>query len=922
MAPIHSIQPTFAGGEFAPSLQSRVDLQKYATGLKKAKNMFVHPHGGASNRPGTKLVCETKDSTKKARIVEFEFSATQAYGIEFGDLYVRFHTDGGTVTQASQAITAVTKANPAVVTYTGSDTYANGDRVKIASVAGMTELNNREFVVAGVNTAANTFQLSGVDSTSYTTYTSGGTVSEIYEVVTPYLEADLFDLQFTQSADVLYITHPDYQQRTLTRLSDSPPSWQLALFAFTDGPFMSANITTTHTLSISAVATGAGRTLTSSVAMFEAEHVGALFQIRHDMAGEAVSASFGATGTSGSINFGGTWRLITHGTWTGTLRVEKSTDGGGSWSLLRLFTASGDFNANTSGTDDGPYLIRLNMSAYTSGTCNADLSTDPYEHRGVVKVTAVAAAYPALTATVEVLTRCGLAATTTWDWSEGSWSDRNGWPQAIVFFQDRLCFAATGEEPQTCWMSETGKYTSFARSQPLVDSDGISVALPSRRLNGIRNLCGLGDIVALTSATDWTIGPAAGGAITPTNIDQRLHGYRGSSGVEPAIVGNQILYVSPMGSGVRNMGYDERVKGFTGDSVTTYANHLFTGYSVIEMAYQQEPDSLVWAVRDDGKLLSLTYVPEQEVIAWTWHETDGLVESICCIPADGFNELWMIVKRGTKRFVERMVQRMESDETRDQFFVDSGLTYDSPKTITGSTAASPVVITSTAHGFSNGDLVDISDIVWVDDSYGEQPDQLNGVRYKVAGVTANTFQLTDEEAGTNVDGSAFLAYSSAGKARKCVSSVSGLWHLNGETVSILANGNVYPQAVVANGSITLDPVASTIHAGLPYESDLQTLAIELRMEDGTVQDRKVQIPSVTLQFLNSRGGYLGPDEDTLDEVIQRTNEPLNAPIALFTGGYDQAIAGGYQTGGSVYFRQSDPLPVTILAVIPKVEPGG
>jgi hypothetical protein len=214
------------GGEWSPSLDPRTDLAKYGTAVATMRNFFPHAHGGASNRPGTDYVGNYKNMSKVARFVRFQFSVVQSYLLVFEDLFIRFVKDGGMITLTDQVITGITKANPAVVTYTGADTYANGDKVIISGVVGMLEVNNREFTVANVNTGANTFELSGVNSTAYTTYASGGVVSEIYQVATPYIEADLALLKFTQSADTLYITHPSYARRKLTRTAHT--SWTLS----------------------------------------------------------------------------------------------------------------------------------------------------------------------------------------------------------------------------------------------------------------------------------------------------------------------------------------------------------------------------------------------------------------------------------------------------------------------------------------------------------------------------------------------------------------------------------------------------------------------------------------------------------------------------------------------------------------------
>jgi len=190
------LQSNFSGGEFSPHLVGRVDSDRYKTSLRTCLNYIPTVQGDLLRRSGTSFIFPTKDNGE-ARLVSFEFSTTQAYMLEFGNLYFRFFKDYGIITNTAQNISNVTQANPAVVTYVGADTYANGDRITINGVVGMTQLNNREFIVANVNTGANTFELSGINSTGFDAYVSGGTVAEIYEIVSPYATADLFKVKHT-----------------------------------------------------------------------------------------------------------------------------------------------------------------------------------------------------------------------------------------------------------------------------------------------------------------------------------------------------------------------------------------------------------------------------------------------------------------------------------------------------------------------------------------------------------------------------------------------------------------------------------------------------------------------------------------------------------------------------------------------------
>ena len=283
------IQNNFNSGEFSGLMAARVDFERYKTALKVCKNQLAFLQGGITRRPGTYFCDEVKDSTKATRTVAFKYSTVSAFALEFGDLYIRFKKNRAPIYDLTMTITGITQANPAVLTYTGTDP-SNGDHVDISGVVGMTEVNTRRFKVANVDAGANTFELQTVDGTNvnatgYTAYSSAGSAKRVYTLTTTYLEADLFQLKFKQSADVLYIWHPDYPERKLSRVSDS--SWTIADTAFLDGPYMAENTTST-TLTPSAFAPGAGVTLTASSVTginnntgFQTTDIGRLIRMLH-----------------------------------------------------------------------------------------------------------------------------------------------------------------------------------------------------------------------------------------------------------------------------------------------------------------------------------------------------------------------------------------------------------------------------------------------------------------------------------------------------------------------------------------------------------------------------------------------------------------------------------------------------------------
>lgn len=666
-------QVTFAGGEASPFLYSRIDLAKYVTFLRTGLNFFVHPHGGASNRGGFRFVKETLDSTKLSRAVDYVFNETQAYSLEFGHNYVRFYTDGAPVLEADKTITGATQANPVVIT-SAAHGYSNGDDVEISGITGMTELNGKRFTVA--NVTANTFELSGIDGTSYTAYASGGISEKVYTVTTTYDEEDIMDLKFNSSGDVIYIMHKDYKTQTLTRYAAT--TWTLEDYEADDGPFMAENIDDTLTITASAV-TGSGITLTGSSDIWTSGNVGGLYKLKHYIEGQSQTSNFSSVSNGVSISAYSTWRVITHGTWTGKIQVQKSTDGGSTWTMMREFSSANDYNANTFGTEDAeePFLVRVACTSYSSGTINADISSDPFYQDGIVRITAFSST---TSVTADVLSDLG-ATTATNAWSEGAWSTRRGHSSDSVFIQDRLAFTGSPYEPMTIHMTATSNYTSFRRGQTLVDTDGISISLLSRQLNAINGLVSLQSLLAFTSSSEWLVG-ATDDVYTPTSTYRKPQGYRGSSGLDPIIVGETVIYMQSNGQTLRSFAYSFEKDGYTGVDLRIMSSHLFVGHTIVDMAYQQDNDSIIWLVRDDGVLLSFTIMLEQEIAAFMRHETDGEVKSVCSIPADGFDEVWVTVERDNGIFMERMCERVQSDDVMANTFLDSFVEYDGTATDT------------------------------------------------------------------------------------------------------------------------------------------------------------------------------------------------------------------------------------------------
>ena len=339
------------------------------------------------------------------------------------------------------------------------------------------------------------------------------------------------------------------------------------------------------------------------------------------------------------------------------------------------------------------------------------------------------------------------------------------------------------------------------------------------------------------------------------------------------------------------------------------------------MCYQQNPDNIVWMLRSDGQLIALTYLKEQDVVAWHHHDTNGVFNSIDAAPGIGYTEVWASVTRPNGGFIEVLENRITSD-VRQSFFVDNGIS-NTPTVlaVTGATNANPCVIRSVAHGLSTGDIVTF-------DTVGGMT-QLNGNQYLMTKIDANTFSLQDVYANTNIDSTKYGVYTSGGNCVQCFATFTGLSYLNGQMVSILGDGFVFPQQVVSGGSITLPRACAYVQIGMQYLSDVETLPVELSMwfnppPPMTTQGRQVKIGTVSFGFVDSRGGWIGVNVNdvygnpALREAFIPKRVNQNQVIQLYTGNIPEALGGGWNTGARIFYRQVDPLPFTITRIMPEV----
>lgn len=929
------IQPSFARGEISSTLFGRVDTAAYAVALRTAWNLVIHAFGGASNRAGLFFIGPCKQHNNPPRLIRFKFKTTDTYMLEFGNLYMRVIRNDSHVVESETTITGMTQANPIAVTSVGHG-YSDGDEVALSGVVGMTEVNSRRFTVA--NKTADTYKLTDqvtsefVDGTGFTAYTSGGAAQRIYEITTPYVQADLETLKFAQSADVMTLTHPSYQPRELSRTDHD--AWTLAELSYLPGQVNPTALSatqngttgsTTYKYRVTAIAETfeeslpAVNTSTSTITGVTAANPVVVTSASHPFIdGDWVYL----TGIVGEDNLNGRrFKVANKATNTFELEGEDGT-------LHAAYVSGGTAALTHAQVTNGNATLSVTNNVSLSWTAAADAQRYAIykEENGL---------YGLLGETESLTYTDDGSNTPDLDNSPPRFREpfhgADNAPAATGYFEQRRVFGGANNRPDTSDYSRVGDHSNFTTATPAKADDAIRATLTSQEVNDIRHYVPLTDLLIFTGGEEWKIDSGDSNRFSLDTIRQKPQSRWGASHRRPVTIGNVVLYVQENDAIVRSIGFELTVDGYTGTDISLLANHIFRDHCMCDWDYSRAPDPVIHMVRADGKAATVTFNQEQQVIAWTrWGtRTPDKFEQVATIrprSTDVDDSPFFVVKRtingNTVRYIERVHSRRFTD-VRDAFFVDCGLTFDSPVAISAVSLTDPVVVTvPVGHGFAVDDEVDISDIEWVPDvddvSTETQPDQLNDGRFLVSATTQTTITLTDLE-GTEVDATAWNAYVTGGNVRKAASTLSGFHHLAGEAVIALCDGSVVRDLTVsAAGQVTLPRKFSRVHLGFGYFADWETLDIEAR-GSGTIQGRQLNVHKVTARLDRSAGFWVGPDASSLVEMKQRKDEKYGEPTALITGDHEIDILPTWESDGRIYCRQRDPLPTTLLGLTPQFE---
>lgn len=796
MPNVRILQSTFGGGEVSPEMFGRIDDGKYQSGLALCRNFIIKPQGPAENRAGFGFVREAGDSSKRVNLIAFTYSVTQTMVIEMGAFYLRFHTDGAT-------------------------------------------LLNRD--------------------------------GSPYQIATPYAEADLFDIHYVQSADVLTLVHPNYAPRELRRLG--PANWQLAVINFASPVAPPAPVT--------AVSNNKGTDYTYRYVV-----------TAMDAEGKAESGPSAVVSCANNLFVNGGANTISWGASAGSPALPPLPPGwvyvlvnpGGQFPYMHTWDDPDDDEMDEF---DNVYDYfqshrRLPPESYISGPIPpfsglqaffADYDAGrpayaPYHHDYDRQNPGIVTVDPAQLAASEPAPSAGVARYNVYKQQGGLYGyigqtygtslvDDNiapdlsmtppiydnvfngagHYPGAVSYFEQRRVFASTINKPQNIWMTRSGTESAMSYSLPVRDDDRVAFRVAAREANAIRHIVPLSELLLLTSSGEWRVASVNSDAVTPTSISVRPQSYVGANNVQPVVVNNTTIYCAARGGHARELSYNWQANGFVTGDLSLRAAHLFDDLDILDMAYAKAPQPIVWCVSSSGKLLGLTYVPEQQIGAWHQHDTDGVFES-CAVVAEGNEDrLYVVVRRTVNgrqvRYIERMASRQFTSQA-DAFFVDSGLTY--------------------------------------------------------AGAPA--------------------------------SRISGLGHLEGKIVSILADGAVHPPRRVKGGAVDLDAAASKVHIGLPISAQVQTLPVAIQQLDGGFgQGRRKNVNKIWLRVYRSSGIWAGPSADQLTEFKPRTNEPYGAPPALKSDEIELVLSAQWGVSGQVFVRQADPLPLTLVSMSAEVALG-
>lgn len=882
----------FTAGELSPRMKGRTDYAKYFNGLETELNMVTMPQGGSTRRPGTAFGALGRDQSAtpfREKNLPFVFSTVQAYQLEFSQGWVRVFMNDAPVANP-QAISAVTNNGGGAIRLTVGATahVVTGGQVVVAGVGGTVEANGTWTV-----TVIDTVHIDLQGSTFVNAYTSGGTAQFYVDVALPYQAADLPALQYTQSADTFYLTHPNYPPATLTRSSHI--AWSYQALVFRDGPYLPAG---TAGVTLTPSATSGAITLTASA----------------------------VTGINGGAGFlaGDVGRAV---------RLQ-----------------------NTNGTSNA-YGWCFITGIISTTVVNATVQTAvPFGAQGTLQ---------------------GTNATPVWQL--GAWSTTTGFPYCTGFWQQRLALGGNNNSPNSIWQSVTGDFTNMAPTAAdgtVSAANSLNFTISDDQVNAIRWLSAAGSAQAMqlgigvSGSEDIMQAATTSQALSAANVQvYRETSYGSAPNVRPLRIGKAMIFADITGRKLREWMFYWQVNGYLGLDKTQASEHITRGpvgslpstWGIRGMCYQQSPHQVIWAIRNDGQLISFTYDAEQQVFAPSHHVLGGqyyggppLVESICTIPSPDatYDEVWLVVLRTINgvptRFVEVMTRFFDALPIEQAVFVDAA----------SSSALTMPAFTLTPSGLTNlNTLHDGTPDPTLQPVWGTL---FNSAGVAVPGIfTASgaAFAGTSTDVGLVIRANGGMAVviapisttqvsaqvirplinlapaaSGSWSATAPITSPTGIGYANGETVGVFADGADQGTQTAVNGGVTLSVPASYVTIGFPTTAALVTMpfAPKQAMQIST-EGKAKRVDHMYLRLHESVGCKYGrriTDDstytitDTIEELQNRSAGMLmNQPPPTFSGMKRLAVPGGFDLEGQVIVTATGPMPLTVLSIVATADIG-
>lgn len=709
------LESAFTTGEVAPALFGNVQLARMHSAASTMRNFFVGYQGGAYSRAGTAFVGFSKQTGRNfpPRLIPFQFSINQGLMLEFGNFYMRVVFDGAYVTEAPVVINSVINTNPVQLALAASS-FASGDWLFVKGIIGPTVLNNQAYVAQVIGTVATLFDVYGnpIDGTTLPTYLGGGTVSRIFTLATQYSEQDLAWMKFTQSADVMTIccvnqvTGAEYPQVDLSRTSDT--QW-----AFTSAqPAVVINQPASVTVTASAV--GSADYLYQVTAVDPAT-------------GSESSGRFGLV--NGAVDIAATAGTITI-TWTPVAGTNRYNVYKALPSVVGPPPSLGS-QCGYAATCFGTQLVDSNI--VPDFTQVPPTNRNPFVRGGITAINPVAGGSGYTTAGLTITTSTGSGAafipiivngaitsyvlfnsgsgylpgdtvTVTGDGTGATATlligpNSGTYPAVVSYFQQRRAFAYTLNQPDTYFMSQPGSFLNFDVRTPTIDSDSITGTPWSVQVNGIQFMIPVsGALIVMTGLEAYLLTGEGGSAftpqpLTPSSQSAQNQGFNGCSATIPPIrIYQDVLYVQAKGTTYRDFSFDVSKYSFTGDDITQNSTQLFDNFSILQHAWCEEPFRVLWAVRSDGALLSLTWMKTEKVAGWARHDTFGIFVSAASITELPVDALYVatqrIIGQNTAYIVERMNNRLWNT-VQDSWCVDCGFALPVAQPIATLSASSP-----------------------------------------------------------------------------------------------------------------------------------------------------------------------------------------------------------------------------------------